>query len=405
MKALRGLSTLALLAACSCRPDLLNAAQTTSTNLLVEGNTSFAFDLYARLKANPGNLFFSPYSVSTCLAMAYAGARGNTGVQMAKVLHFHQGAVVSSFVGLQAQLRATEKQKGIELNIANGLWAQRDHPFLPEFLQVARQDYEATLNRVDFSSGAETIAREINDWVSEKTHNKIRDIIAPGVLNQATRLVLANAIYFKGAWAVPFQKNATRPQPFHVSATRQLDAPFMTHVDTVNYVEDEDMQGIELPYEGAELSMVILLPRAVDGCSKLEGLLQPLSLNSWLARMQKQKVQIFIPGFKLESGFSLQGVLASMGMPDAFSPNADFSGIDGGRGLFISSVAHKAWVEVNEEGTEAAAATTTVISQRAYQKPPPPPPVFRADHPFLFLIRDTRSGSVLFLGRLVEPGS
>ncbi len=405
MKALRGLLPLALLAVCSCRPDLLNAANTASTNSLVEGNTRFACDLYARLKTSPGNLFFSPYSISTCLAMAYAGARGSTEAQMAQVLHFPGGTLQSSFAGLQAQLQNAQKQKGIELDIANGLWSQQDHPFLPEFLNVARQEYGATLNMVDFGRRAESATREINNWVAQKTRNKIQNIIAPGAINGSTRLVLANAIYFKGAWAVPFQKSATRPQLFHLSAGHRVNAPFMTHVDTVKYFENGDLQGVGLPYAGEELSMLILLPREADGCSRLENSLQPPLLETWLTQMQKQKVQLIIPRFKLESGFSLQGVLANMGMPEAFSAKADFSGIDGARDLFISSVAHKAWVDVNEEGTEAAAATTAIMAATAFHKPPPPPPVFRADHPFLFLIRDTRSGSILFLGRLAEPGS
>jgi serpin B len=383
------------------------AAAPTEPGPLVEGNSTFACDLYARLKTTPGNLFLSPYSISSCLAMACAGARGNTEKEIANVLHLpgNPAQVRASFATLQEQLKQAGKQKGIELSIANALWAQQGHPFLPAFLQVAQQEYEASLKQADFKTAAAEVTREINGWVAEQTKGKIQNIIAPGALDQMTRLVLANAIYFKGAWANPFEKSNTRPQPFHISSTRQIDAPLMTHAETVNYLENNEFQAAELPYAGGQFAMVILLPRQIDGCPSFERSLTSRNLKSWLGQMRQQKVELYIPRFKLESGFALQSVLANMGMAEAFSVKADFSGMDGARDLFISSVSHKAWVEVNEEGTEAAAATVVGVAAMAYHKPPPPPPVFRADHPFIFLIRDTSSGSVLFLGRLANPMS
>ena len=383
------------------------SARSAGAQAIVVSNTAFAIDLYGRLRSAPGNLFFSPYSISTCLAMAYAGARGDTELQMAGVFHFdtNQSAVNAAFGELQLQLEAVSKQKGVELNIANALWSQNDHPFLPSFLQNAKVNYQANLNQVDFKTDAEAARTKINQWVAQKTKEKIKDILPPGSLDALTRLVLANAIYFKGVWARPYDKAQTSPQPFHLSAASQVTVPLMHHLDEVKYMENSGFQAVELPYQSNKLSMVVLLPRQVDGCSTLESRLTPELLSSSLSQMNLRKVEIFLPRFKLESSFNLNEALAGMGMPDAFGPRADFSGMDGTRFLYISGVFHKAWGEVNEEGTEAAAATAVAITALAARQPAAPPPVFRADHPFLFLIRDTRSGSLLFLGRLSNPSS
>jgi len=380
------------------------SARSADTTALADANTAFAFDLYAQLKSSPGNLFFSPYSISTALAMTCAGARGDTEKQMAQVLHLgpDQPAVHRGFGALQRQLAEADRQTGIQLTIANALWAQQGHPFLPPFLTIARSDYQANLNQADFKTGADAARRGINGWVARQTHDKIQDILPPGSLDRTTRLVLANAIYFKGVWAATFKEAGTYPQPFHLTAASQTEVPLMHHLDDVKYMETDDFQAVELPYRGELLAMVILLPRAMDGCGPLERRLTPALLSGALAQMKKQKVDIFIPRFKSESSFTLNGTLAGMGMTDAFGPNAHFSGMDGTRFLCISGVFHKAWVEVNEEGTEAAAATALAVASHAMVRPPPRP-VFRADHPFIYLIRDTRSGSVLFLGRLADP--
>jgi serpin B len=385
--------------------DSAGHAQPAQARSLVEGNTAFALELYAQLKSTPGNLFFSPYSISTCLAMTYAGARGDTESQMARVFHFakDQAQLHSSFGALQRELREASNQKGIELNIANALRAQSGHPFLPDFLNVARTQYEANVNQADFKTESAAATQKINQWVAEKTKDKIQNILPPGTLDASTRLVLANAIYFKGAWTRPFDKAQTTSQPFHLSAGKQVDVPLMHHEDDVKYTENAEFQAVELPYGSNQLSMVVLLPRQVDGCSQLESRLNPDLLSKTIADLRKRKVDIFLPRFKLESRFELNDPLSKLGMQDAFGSKADFSGMDGTRLLYISAVLHKAWGEVNEEGTEAAAAT--VVGMRALSAAiPAPPPVFRADHPFIFLIRDTRSGSVLFLGRLAEPG-
>lgn len=371
---------------------------------LVAGNTAFALDLYARLKSADGNLFFSPNSISTCLAMTYAGARGSTATQMARTLHFdtNQNQLAASFGELQRQLSKVEKKKGLELNVANGLWAQKDHPFLPGFLDEATQTYQANLVQLDFRIQAEPAREAINDWVSKKTRGKITDLLQLGVVNQATRLVLVNAIYFKGQWTRQFKQRDTANAPFSVTAQRKVQAPLMNLTAEFKYAEVEGLQLLELPYVGDDLSMVVLLPRATDGLASLEGLLNGPTLDRWLAQARNQKVNVFLPKFKLTAQFSLAQTLVGMGMTEAFSPSADFSGMDGARDLCLSAVVHKAFVDVNEEGTEAAAATGTVMRSMAVFRPLPIP-VFRADHPFLFLIRDTHSGSILFLGRVVDP--
>ena len=371
---------------------------------LAGSNTTFALDLYARLKATDGNLFFSPYSISTCLAMTYAGARGDTAAQMAQTLRFdtNQLKLAASFGELQKQLNSEQEKKGIELNIANGLWGQKDHFFLPAFLDVAKQSYEANLKQADFRTHADTARKEINDWVDHKTKGKITDLIQPGVLGQATRLVLVNAIYFKGHWASEFEKQSTRKATFTVSPAQKIEVPLMSRTSDFKYAEVEGLQLLELPYAGDDLSMVVLLPRKLDGLKGVEDQLNGPTLDRWLAQAFKQKVEVFLPKFKMSAQFSLAKPLADMGMTDAFSPNADFSGMDGERDLFISAVVHKAFVDVNEEGTQAAAATATVMRMSAVMMPRPMP-IFRADHPFIFLIRDNHSGSILFLGRLVDP--
>jgi serpin B len=385
---------------------LVADAQAAQSDTLVAGNTAFALDLYAHLRDRPGSFFFSPYSISISLAMTYAGARGDTETQMGRVLHFSQGnaGVHSSFGELQQQLHDVEKQKGIQLDIANALWTQKGEPFLPVFLKIATDDYQADVKQADFRTSADAVRREINRWVAQKTQDKIQDILSPDNVGSSTRLVLANAIYFKGTWARPFEKNATSSQPFHISTRSQADTLLMRHFDDVNYSGNNDFQAVELPYSGNDLSMVILLPRQIDALGQIEKQLSPAFLDRLLAQLKKQKVEIFLPRFKLGARYELAGTLPKMGMPDAFiQEKADFSGLNGTRSFFISTVIHKAWVEVMEEGIEAAAATVVAMPTGAAPPAPPPPPVFRADHPFIFLIRDTRSGSLLFIGRMADP--
>jgi serpin B len=379
---------------------------------LVASNTAFALNLYAELATNTGNLFFSPYSISTCLAMLYAGASGNTEAQMAQVLGFgtNQQQFASLFGQLQVELEAEQETNAMELNIANALWTQEGYPFLPAFLETATNQYQASVNQADFTTQADAVTQTINNWVAEETQNKIQNILPPGSINGNTRLVLANAIYFLGVWTVSFEETNTSTQPFYLSSTNQVDAPLMHQpaaTNVYNYVDTGDLQAVELPYGSNQLmSMVILLPSQIDGLGQLEQQLSPTFLSNVLAQMSMRKVEIFLPRFTLASAlFDLKNTLAEMGMPDAFALGlADFSGIDGTTDLFVTHVFHKAWGEVNEQGTEAAAATVVTVGG-GQMGGSLPPPAFRADHPFIFFIRDTESDGILFLGRLANPSS
>jgi serpin B len=381
-------------------------APSSDTREIVAGNTGFAVDLYGQLRTQEGNLFFSPYSISTALAMACGGARGATEKQMAQTLHFDlpTDRFNPAFAALDADFKAVQQKGEVKLALANSLWPQKDFPFLPDYLDLCRKYYDTSISPVDYIGHTEAARKTINDWVETKTNRKIVELLKPGMLLRSTRLALVNAIYFKGNWARQFETNLTEDEPFHVSSEKSATAPLMEHVDDFRYAESPDLQVIELPYAGGDLSMLVLLPRTVDGLAHLETELTAQNLASWTGNLQSQKVVVFLPKFKMTSEFSLTDTLEALGMSDAFIyGRADFSGMDGQKDLYISKVIHKAFVEVNETGTEAAAATAVVMTFGAMPMNPRPVPVFRADHPFLFLIRDNHTGSILFLGRIVDP--
>jgi serpin B len=372
---------------------------------LVNGNSAFALDLYAQLKPEEGNLFLSPYSISSALAMTYAGARENTAAEMAKALHFTLGqdGTLPAFAALQTRLGAMQKDGGIQLAIANSLWPQKGYLFLPEYLAQVKADYDSTITPLDFAGETETARQTINHWVAEKTRDKILDLIAQGNLDPLTRLVLVNAIYFKGNWASPFAADQTEEFAFFVSPDAEVRAPLMVQKHRFPYAEFVDCQIVKLPYEGGGLSMLVVLPKERNGLAAIESRLSPDVLAGWRARLSSREVRVFLPKFKLTWGTSeLNGPLKALGMVDAFSDTrADFSGMDGKPGwLYLSAVLHKAFVEVNEEGTEAAAATAVVMRVKSMSKPFPE---FRADHPFLFLIQEEETGTLLFMGRLADP--
>ncbi len=393
-----------LVIAFGCKAGSLPPVSDADREGVVRGNNRFAFELYARLKEEEGNLFLSPHSISTALSMTYAGARGNTQLQMADVLHFDlpQKRLHPAMGDLIARLNARGKEGDYELTIANALWGQKGYTFLEGFLEITRTNYGAGLKEVDFGKAAEDARKTINTWVEKETMDKIKDLIKPGILTPLTRLVLTNAIYFKGDWASQFDEQNTKDAPFHIGIDNTVQVPMMYQKAKFRYMETDKFQAIELLYINDELSMVVLLPKKIDGLSELENALDEDSLNKYLSNFRSREVRVYLPKFKVTSEFGLGGVLASMGMPGVFSlPPADFSGMTGERDLFISAVVHKAFVDVNEEGTEAAAATGVGMQITAVM----PTSIFRADHPFLFLIRDTSSSAILFLGRLVEPAS
>jgi serpin B len=390
------------------------------TALVAQGNNAFAVGLYRQLRSHEGNLFFSPYSISTALAMTYAGAKGRTQEQMAQTLCYPTCAQVMQKLGLTGEPLTPEQfaqtfgriikdlnsrggKDKYELRVANALWGQKNYEFLRSFTQLVEDQYGGKLQELNFVKAVERARRTINSWVEKQTNDKIKDLIGPGDLDASTRLVLTNAIYFKGDWASQFKKDRTQDEPFILLDGSTVQTPMMNQKAQFGYMETDAIQALEIPYAGEELAMMVLLPKKADGIGELEKALTAENLAQWLDGVSRREVVVAMPKFKMTSKFSMADVLRTMGMTDAFTSDADFSGMTGRRDLFISAVIHQAYVDVNEEGTEAAAATAIGIKATAML--PDQPPVFRADHPFLFLIRDKASGGILFLGRVMNPQS
>ena len=369
---------------------------------LVKGNTQFGLNLYDTLRLEEGNIFFSPYSISSALAMTYLGARGETANQMASVLRLpaDQEEATRAFAVLNKALNGQGENRHYQLDVANALWGTKGVGFLDSFLKAAQDAYDAGLKEMDFVRDAEGSRQTINDWVEQKTHEKIKNLMPPGSIDDHTRLVLTNAIYFKGAWLLPFEEKLTKQSDFTTVRGQKVTAPLMENTSYFLYLEEGDLQVVELPYAGNELSMLILLPRQVDGLAALEKSLKEEKLSAIESKLLRARVHVSLPRFKMTQSFQLTRSLQVLGMELPFTARADFSGMDGKKDLFISAAVHKAYVDVNEQGTEAAAASgvgMTVASS------PPPPKEFRADHPFLFVIRHKGSDSLLFMGRVQNP--
>ena len=374
---------------------------------LAAGNRAFALQLYQQLSRQEGNLFYSPYSISVALGMTYAGARGATERQMARAMNFYlpSDELAAAFASLDQTLatrgqgaRGTKGQP-FRLNIANALWGQTGERFLPSYLDLLQRNYGAGVQQVNFAQ-PEAARGTINDWVSRETQQKITDLIAPGVLTPTTRLVLTNAIYFNAAWDHPFEKANTKPGPFTLLNGRKITADMMHGNLSAGYAAGDDWQAVDLPYQGRQLSMTLLLP-AAGRFKSLERALTAAQVEVICTYLRPTELALTMPKFKYESTFSLGRTLAALGMREAFTPRADFSGMNGRRDLFIGEVVHKALVEVDEEGTEAAAATAVVMRTTAL--PPSRRIEVVIDRPFLFVIRDAPTGVVLFVGRVVEP--
>ena len=376
---------------------------------LASGNSAFAFDLYQAFRDKDGNLFYSPYSISLALAMTYAGARGETEKQMADTLHFTlpQDRLHLAFNSLDLELSQRGKGakgkdgEGFRLNIANAIWGQKDYHFLATFLDVLAENYGAGLRVLDFTKEPEKSRIVINDWVREETEGRIKDLLPPGSVGPPTSLVLTNAIYFNAAWQYPFEENATRDGLFHLLQGGEVSVPMMGQAKSLGYAESEGYQAVELPYDGRELSMVILLPQA-GKFETFEKSLDARQVDAIIKNLGSSQVILTMPRFEFASGFRLGATLAAMGMPDAFSGNADFSGMTGNRDLSISDVVHKAFVSVGEAGTEAAAATAVIMPTAA---PPGATVEVTIDRPFIFLIRDIKTGAISFVGRVVNPSA
>ena len=367
---------------------------------VITGNNAFALDLYAQLRKQEGNLFFSPYSISTALAMTYVGARGETEKQMAYVLRFDpdQSKFHPAFAQVIHDL-TVEKKKGYELNVANALWGQKGYKFLPEFLNLTNQSYGAGLRELDFATDSEAARQTINAWIEKQTNDKIKDLIQKNVLDKETRLVLTNAIYFKGNWDIKFDKEKTKDAPFTLINGEKINVPMMRHkeIQEFQYLKGDGFKALEISYVANELSMIIFLPDEINGLAELEKSMSLDNLTKWISRLHRCKVDVLLPKFNLTSEFSLKHVFCAMGMVNAFS-DADFSGMIGKKELAISEIIHKTFVDINEEGTKAAAATAVIMTLEGSGAE-----LFHVDHPFIFLIRDVRSGSILFMGRVMNP--
>lgn len=372
-------------------------------NAVVNASNQFALDAYSELRKEDGNIFFSPYSISTALAMVYEGARGKTAEEIQRVFHFptDNDARRAAFAAIHNQLN--EANSKYKLSVANALWAQNDYKFLDEYITILQQYFAAKATNVDFAKATEEARKTINTWVEKKTNSKIEDLFPKGSLNDATRLVLTNAIYFKGQWVKQFDKKQTIDEDFRISSANTVRVPMMRQTGEsakFKYTETKDAQVLEMPYEGEKLSMLILLPKN-DNLVSLENSLSPEELSGWESELKERRVDVFIPKFTFDTKYTLNETLQKMGMPTAFLEGiADFSGMDGTRGLFIQTVIHQAFVDVNEEGTEAAAATGVGIGATAVELAAP---VFRADHPFIFIIQDSENGNILFFGRVENP--
>ncbi|MBN2121380.1 MAG: serpin family protein [Candidatus Omnitrophica bacterium] len=358
---------------------------------VARANNAFGLNLYARLKNEDGNIFYSPYSISTALDMTLAGANGNTLNQMAGVLHL-TGNPHNASSKLMQNLQAN---KEFELNIANSLWPQEGYGFNQDFNSLMRERYGSEFTEVDYRKNREQAGMLINQWVAENTNGKIDGIVNPRMIDKETRLILVNAIYFNGPWQMPFDKESTRNAPFTLETGQEVEVPMMNRTAHYNYANLQGLQVLELPYKGEKMSMIIFLPEG-QSLSQLEAGLTPQNIDRWTSQLDSEYLRVNLPRFKIESEFSLSDMLTDMGMSDAFSPNADFSGMTGKKDLFIGEVLHKAFVDVNEVGTEAAAATAVFMLRGLCLS-------FNADHPFLFIIRDNDSGSILFTGRVMNP--
>jgi len=385
---------------------------TTYEQAVTEGNNQFALDLYRTLRTSPeftnSNLFFSPYSMSAAFSLACEGARGKTADEMKMVFHLQENATIRQLGNARISDALNDPHAGYTLRTANALWAEKTYPFLPEYIATARQYYHANASNVDFISQPEESRQAINRWVETNTENRIHDLILPGVIDPMTRLVITNAVYFRGTWEKEFNKDETTDAPFRTPDGSPITVRMMQtgdHKATFGYVDTWAYQALELPYNssgGKKLSMLVILPKG-DDLKPVEEGLSAEQIAGIRKSLSTRWVKVYFPKFFLKTTYDLPGTLISMGMPTVFSRDADLSGMDGSKDLFIGDAIQKAVIDVNEEGTEAAAATAVIVTLKGDGPRPEQPPEFRADHPFLFLIEDTDSGAILFMGRVMNP--
>jgi serpin B len=388
--------------------DTSPVVSSSDANTLVDGNSEFAWELYQVLKEEDGNLFYSPHSISLALAMTYAGAKGETAKQMADTMHYllSQSALHPAFNSLALELSKRgegaqgKDEKGFRLNIVNAIWGQKDYKFLSNYLDLLAINYGAGLRVLDFIKDPNASRITINDWVSDQTEGRIKDLIPEGSITPLTRLVLTNAIYFNAAWLSPFEEGATANGLFHLINGTDVTVPMMRNTESYGYLKSGNTLAVELPYDGSELSMVILT-NTTGKFSDFESNLTYSAIKAILDDLQYTQVALTMPKFEFESQFGLKDALKRMGMVVPFDPmSADFTGIATTEGLQIDDVIHKAFVSVDEAGTEAAAATAVIVGTTSM---PAEPVTVTLDQPFVFLIRDIQTGAILFIGRVMNP--
>ena len=384
-------------------PILLAAALPGADSRIMPSMNAFTTASYKQLTGGDANLVLSPFNIATALSMALAGARGQTAEEIQAVLHLHYDPTYDAALGaLLADLTKAGNTGDNELHTANGFWVQKGFAIQPAFENTLTNNYHAPLTPLDFIANPEAARSQINRWTEDHTKEKIKNLFPAGSLDAQTRLVLTSAIYFYGKWQDPFVTSRTQPAPFTLPTGATTQANFMNQTSHFGYTETPSSQIMEMRYAGTGIVFDVLLPKTLTGLPDLEKSLTLESLTGWLGNLTTRDVQVSLPKFLAESEFSLHKALSTMGMPTAFTDKADFSGIDPKGGLAISEVVHKAFVDVSEQGTEAAAATGIAMRATAMRMPEQAV-VFRADHPFIFLIRDTRTGVVLFIGRLMNP--
>ncbi|MEE9461258.1 MAG: serpin family protein [Bacteroidales bacterium] len=371
---------------------------------LAESNNLFAVDLFKQIQSKSENLIFSPYSIGTVLAMIYSGSGGKTAAEMSEVLYFPAQELLDPVEsGMRESMQATDTMEGTDFRLANAIWAQEDFSFLPDYLARVEKYYDAPLSLMDFveTSNREESRKKINHWVEEKTNNRIQDLIQPGILDASTRLVLTNAIYFNGGWMFPFDTAATFPSLFHTSKQESIKTDFMHQTRSYPYYEDEEIQAISLPYKNNRMALMVILPKSIEGWRLISQVINYERINLVISGMGTREVQLALPKFRSELQINLRQELTSMGMGTAFSRHADLSGMTGEENLYVDEVIHKAFIEVNEMGTEAAAATAAIIGLKSSLRDDPVR--FNADHPFVFFLFDRQTGCIIFTGRLVKP--
>jgi serpin B len=387
--------------------------------MLAQGEVQFSRQLYAQLRSDEGNIVFSPHSVQSALMMTMVGAKGLTWGEMYCSLALPASRMIPpeglpyapywpdsaahEVVGrLAAKLAEAGQQQGIDLAIANSIWPAQRFRMHSEFVNTLKQSYGVTVTPTTYPGPGR---EKINAWVEGKTHNRIKNLLAPGSVDGDTVLVLVNVIYFKGNWHSPFDPNNTWDRPFHLTAEKQIEVQTMYQFARFKYFDDDAKQVLEMPYKGDDLSMVIVLPKRVDGLAAVEKQLDLQAIGEKLSTTRRQKVMVSLPKFKYEFEKTFNEPLQALGMKLAFKPQADFTGMSSAdEPLFISLVQHKAFIEVNETGSEAAAATAVEIA-KSIAVHRVQPPAFRADRPFVFYIRHIETGAILFMGRMSDPRS